>query len=234
MAYMPTIYDWRSTCRPRGFVFVAGAQAVSGGLSVGGAYGSNPEPGGRFVIQCEFPAFGDAQAVRDWSWTMSRAKGGAVFRVALWVNQQMVSADDLNGNRNGATWSNGQTWDNGQRWQFDPFEEVLEAALAGSTTIKFRSANHGQIVQIGHVIGLMDPDTAKYDFSHVVEDVEYDGGPATATISPPLRKRMAVGTLVRFRPRCLVTVQDPESLASPLEYNKFARSGGVRLVEALV
>lgn len=225
----PPIYDWRKSLVPTDQTFVAGGQAVSGGLTLGGAAVVNPEPGGRAVLAMAFPAlFAADLAQTDASWTISRSQSGAVFRVRLCNSVQLVPTVALDVADTGQTWANGEPWANDENWRANPFALVASAASRGAAQIAVDLSVLGQVLQIGHVIGFF---LAGYDFAHIVMDIDYDADDlALVTIQPPLRRPVVEGDLMLFRPSMLVTGRVDGTVVQ----RRRVSLGAVNLVEALV
>lgn len=238
MTYTPTIHDWRASLRPLSQVLRAGGQARDGGMTVGGASVSSPDPGGRMEMNVTFQKFATTRQMEtDVSWTISRAMGGALFRVPVCVSRQLVPAADLTVPDDGTPWSEDQPWAGDVNWAADPWISVAMFGAKGSETAVVDMAGLGEIIRVGHVVGFS---SGAYDFAHVVMDVTYDGDEATLTISPPLRRDIspAIGETpadrMRFRPKFIAFVANPDDLmAQPMD-RRFMSLGPARFVEALV
>lgn len=232
MTYTPIIYDWRSTLFPLEQIFFAGGQAIAGGMTLGGISSESPEPGGLGEMRMTFPPFWTgADANLDASWTLSRIRNGAVFRIRLYKTVQMVSSVALNVPEVGQTWANGQPWANDENWRVNPFAFVAAAALPGVTRFVVDMSVLGQILRIGHVIGFH---IEGYDFTHKVMDVDYVDGLATVTVETPLRRALAVDDLMLFRPTMLATCRNGNEILASQKNRKFVSFGPARFVEALV
>ena len=219
------IYDWRTLVAPINQLFRAGDQPISGGMVAGGASYINPEPGGRGELFMEFHPLASIEANRQASWTISRALGGAIFRVPIYDSVQLVGATDLGGPTGGLMWSNGQPWSNGQGWRYDPQAPVTVAALAGTTEVQVDLSGFGEVLNLGHVIGFGD-------VTHIVENIDYDDSTvATIEISPPLRADLTTSDELRFRPVMLATISNAREFANTFTSGRHVRLGSTRFVE---
>lgn len=232
MSIIPRIYDWRLSCEPVNSFFRAGGEAIAGGLTLGGAMVSNPEPGGRAEYVMEFAAFVTEQATRDASWLISRITNGAVMRVPIFDSVQLVPWADLDQEPDGRTWANGETWAGGTLWAANPYAYVSATSATGSETFTADLSPIGRVLQIGHVIGFFSDG---YDFAHTVMDIEYDGDDeATVTVSPPLRRAVTADVRMLFRPKMLATCANPSEVAGMFRRGRHVTLGAARMVEALV
>lgn len=236
MTYTPTIYDWRSSLRPAHQMFRAGGQMQEGGLTIGGARVGNPEPGGVAELVCGWNALGRGNSIgRDVSWTISRILSRNIMRFSLCNSPQLVPAADLGVTdlvSGGLPWDGPLLWDNGQPWDWDVRVPVSVAASRGASEVVLDLSTVGEVLQIGHVIGVS---VDGYDFAHKVMDVTYDASDvATAQISPPLRRALTTSHEMSFRPKMLVTCANAREVASLYEYRSFSALNQARFVEALV
>ena len=233
MTYTPTIYDWRSSVAPIDQVFRAGGSAVAGGMTLGGASISNPEPGGRGELVMNFAPFATEESNLAASWTISRMMNGAIFRVRLYRTVQLVSETALStSDTPGNPWSNSEPWSTGENWASDPVAEVAASAAKGASTFTADLSIMGQVLDLGHVVGFF---VDGYNFSHVVTDVEYDTDDvATVTITPPLRRALTTSDLMNFRPAMLVTCANPAEVMTNYTSGRHMALSTARFVEALV
>lgn len=229
MTYTPIIYDWRSSCAPLDTLFIAGGEAIAGGMTLGGVSISNPEPGGRAELVMSFATFPDPAQNRDASWTISRIRNGAIMRLPILSDVQLVPWADLDIADTGQTWANGEPWANDALWRASPFAPVVGTALAGAETVTVDLSVLGPVVQIGHVIGFF---IDGYDFAHMVMDVEHNGDEATLTISPPMRRGTSGRML--FRPKMLGVCRNPAEVAAMFMRGRHVQMQAARFIEALV
>lgn len=232
MTYAPEIHDWRRDIRPVAQVFRAGGLAVSGGLTLGGAAVSFPEPGGRAELSMQFATLQEVHGPVA-SWTYSRAMNGAIFRIPIFESAQLVSRAALMAGMVGAgiPWSQGQPWGTLENWTWNPTAPVFAAAARGASSFQVDLSDHGAVLNIGHVIGFSEDG---YDFAHVVLDIAYDDDVATVTVEPPLRRALTTDSRMRFRPKMLATCRNPEELLSGFQLMRRTTPGAARFVEALV
>lgn len=231
MTYTPVIYDWRRSCEPIDTLFSAGGQSIAGGMTLGGASVSNPEPGGRAELVMAFATFPDPAQNLDASWTISRIRNSAIMRLQILSSVQLVPWADLDVADTGQTWANGAAWANDAPWRASPFAPIAVAALAGVETVTVDLSILGDIVQIGHVIGFF---VDGYDFAHMVMDVEYDAGEATLTVSPPLRRGLTTDDRMMFRPKMLGVCVNAAEVAGMFQRGRHVQLQPARFVEALV
>lgn len=234
MTYVPVIYDWRSTIVPVDQVFRAGGNAVAGGMTLGGASVESPEPGGRGELVLEVAALANANSNLDASWTVSRLLNGAVFRVRLFSpTVQLVPDSALGGSTElGVMWSNGLGWAGNVPWAFDPSASVTAIAAKGSQSFTVDMAALGQVLGLGHVIGFR---LEGYDFAHVVTDIGYSAANvATVTVSPPLRRALAVGSAMKFRPSFTCTCVNAREVMGTFNYGTSMKLATLRMVEVML
>ena len=232
MSYTPIIYDWRQSVAPINQIVRAGGQAIEGGLTLGGAYVENPEPGGRAELVMEFATMVEDQANRDASWTVSRILSGSLMRVRLWRTVQLVSEEDLTVTDEGLTWANGDPWSNDEFWRADPWVPVATGASQGAVTVELDFSPIGQALQIGHLIGFHEDG---YDFTHVVMDIEYDESDvATVTVSPPLRRDVTTDSLCHLRPTMIVTCRNAREVMTNFTSGRHIQLNAARFVEAML
>jgi hypothetical protein len=234
-----TIYDWRPSLCPKLQVFRAGGQSRDGGMTLGGAMVSNPEPGGRGFLRMSFvPFWRGEQRNTDASWTISRLLNGNVMRVKLSWSAQLVSGvalgmaasagEALEGN----PWANEQPWANDENWRGNPWVPVSAPALAGVETFQADLSSIGQILRIGHLVGFF---LDGYDFTHEVMDVTYDeNNVASISVSPPLRRPLTPTDVMLFRPSMLATCQNPSEISVDSPRLRYISLGPINFVEFIV
>ncbi|APX88642.1 hypothetical protein BV394_01940 [Brevirhabdus pacifica] len=231
MSYSPVIYDWRSDCVPLSQVFRAGGRANEGGMTLGGINVVSPAPGGRGELHLEFGPFATTAANKAASWTISRMMNGAIMRIGLWNSVQLVPNSAL-GISNGLTWSNGQTWSSGAFWRSRPSAAITAAAGRGTTTLTADLGTYGEIVEIGHVVGVK---AGGFEFAHMVEEISYDASDvATMTVSPPLRRAVTTSDTLQFRPSMLVQCMNAREVMNNFQSGRHMAFSKAEFVEALV
>lgn len=228
----PAIYDWPTSVRIYNGIFFAGGEAIEAGLTSGGARNFAPEPGGRAWMEAEFRTMPHCGAL-DASWLASKSRNGAVFRIPVFNSKQLLSAADLGLSEptNGILWDNDQPWDTGYGWQFDPGVTAVSAASEGSGSLVIDMSLFGAVLRHGHVIG--HGKQGKVAAYHV-DDVEYDGLVATASVSPPLRLDVEVNDFISFRPRMMATLQNPDSFRAKFARGKYMSPGAATFEEAIL
>lgn len=234
MTYTPEIFDWRASVQPMSQVFIAGGQALDGGLTLGGAAVESSEPGGRTELRLEFDRFANAQTNLDASWTASRMLNGAVFRLRLWQpSVQLLSDAVLGGNTElGETFSDGTTYSDGLADMFDPTISITNGGPKGSTVIRVNTGGVGANLRPGHIVGLhLDG----YDFAHMIVDVSYPiTNRADLTLQPPLRRVATAQDAIHMRPIMLATCVNAREVAQNFIYGTSMTFAPARFVEALV
>lgn len=232
MTYTPTIYDWPADCAPVDQVFRAGGQAIEGGMTLGGAMASNPEPGGRAELHLNFATFVTDAANRAASWLISRITNGAIMRVRLWDTTQLVPWADLDVPDVGQAWADASPWANDAAWATDPYAPITAVAAKGAEVFTADLSIIGQVLEVGHVIGF---EVSGYHFAHVVMAISYGvSDAATVTVSPPLRRALAVTDDMLFRPSMLVTCRNASEVAGTFRRGLHMGLNSAKLVEALV
>lgn len=238
MTYTPTIHDWHSAVAPIDQIVRAGGAARDGGMTIGGASISSPEPGGRSELVLNFAPFAAEAANLAASWIVSRIMNGSVMRYRLQPTVQLVPAADLTVPEDGLPWDDGAPWASDVNWQADPWVPAAMFGAAGSVTVKADLSSLGRVLNFGHVIGFS---IDGYDFAHVVMDIEYDGDDlATITVSPPLRRDIVPvaggepATRLRFRPAMLVVCTNAAEVMSTFQRGRHIALNAARFVEALV
>ena len=185
-------------------VFHVPGQAADGGFTSGAVRILSPEPGGRSVLQLQI-----ALQVREWeypesSWLMSMGNG-EVFRVRLAPTPQVLSARTQD-----VLWDTDLPWSNLQPWEGDITASYAAVSLEVTTTVTVSMTGWGDIIRRGHVIG-------HGDNCYIVQKVDFDSttNRAVVTIKPPLRKDVAVGDAVYFRPFFLGTIANVDQVVTP-------------------
>ncbi|OWU83805.1 hypothetical protein ATO6_15340 [Oceanicola sp. 22II-s10i] len=229
---MPAIYDWRSSLVPNSQVFRAGGQVIPGARTLGGFATDSPEPGGLGELYWDFAPKGSAQAMRDISWTASRLMNGAAMRLRLAMSPQLVPATDLNPPlTDGLPWASGAPWANDKNWQWNPWVPAASAAARGAETLTIDMTGLGEVLHLGHLIGLT---LGGVDYTHMVMDTDWTGDLVTVTISPVLRRPVAIGEAVRFRPVMVARCANPAQVLGQFENRRIAVLNAAQFVEALV
>lgn len=236
MTYSPVVYSWRSSLVPLDQTYRAGGQATAGGITLGGALISNPEPGGRAELNMSFSTFTSEAQNLDASWTISQILNNAIIRIPVFgYTVQTVSSVDAGGtplDEMGIPWDNGENWDNGMGWEWNPTAPVNAAALKGEASVTVDMSALGEVLLIGHVIGFK---VDGYDFAHKVMDISYDAGDiATLTISPPLRRDLTTSDEMTFRPKMLVTCSNAREVSGLFSRGRHMAFSAAQFVEALV
>lgn len=232
MTYTPVIYQWPLAVAPIDQLFTGGGMSVAGGMTLGGASTENPEPGGRAELLFDFAPLATLEANKAMSWLATRMKNGAVLSVPIYNSIQLVPDEEIFGN---AADNFTDTVDQYsaipvRRWE--PFVPVAAIALAATLTVTADLSELGRVLNEGHVIGFR---SGSYDFAHIVEAITYAADDtATITVSPPLRRDLAIAGKMHLRPKMLVTCANPSEVAQPFRHGRHMTPGTARLVEALV
>lgn len=167
--------------------------AIDGGLTSGGARITSSEPGGNAVLEIQ-PSLQFNE--RDYplsSWLMSKING-EIFSIRLAPTPQVASARVSGVPWGAETIYPDSPWSNQENWSGDLAATYLSAALEGSNTLRIDMSEMGPVLRHGHVIGHMGN-------CYMVDDIVYNtAGIATITTKPPLRKNVAIGDTVYFRP----------------------------------
>ena len=236
MTYSPVVYSWRSSLVPLDQTYRAGGQATAGGLTLGGAMISNPEPGGRGELNMAFSTFTSEAQNLDASWTISQILNNAIIRIPIFgYTVQLLSSVAAGGTATddmGIPWDNNENWDNGMGWEWNPTVPVTATALKGETSVIVDMSALGEVLGIGHVIGFNE---GGYDFAHKVMDISYDAGDiAMLTISPPLRRDLTLSSEMTFRPKMLVTCSNAREVGGLFMRGRHMAFSAANFVEALV
>jgi len=166
-----------------------------GGLTSGGARMYSPEPGGRSVLEVT-----PSLQVREWetpfaSWIMSKTNG-EIFKIQMTQTPQIANASGFKYpfNSGGVPWDNEQPWNNGKNWNDDGGYVIASTvALEGSIMLTINAGTLGEILRVGHVIGIGNS-------AHIIDDIDYNGSIAEVKLKPPLRKDVAVDETIFLRP----------------------------------
>ena len=230
------IYDWPSAVKPTEQLFFSGGQLVEGGFTSGGARMMYPEPGGRSVLELTFDYQQNYNPDPIVSWLITMIRNGNIFRVPIRYSPQLVRRDNLmiddTLELSGLPWSEaGQTvegpWSNDQNWLYSPAIEASATALEGSLTFQVDFTELGNILQLGHLIGHLD-------YTYLVEDIEYVGSIATITVNTPLRKNIAQGDFITFRPKMLCVARNPDNLRGTYNAADLIKLGSLELLEVIL
>jgi hypothetical protein len=216
---------------------VGGGGSVAGGLTLGGAAQSIPEPGGRGTLSLGFPAFfGGAGQNRDVSWTMARIRDGAIMRIPLRASFQLVPKAEIFGTpasfTRARTYSpahNDPTGASAVVW--DPKIPVSANASKGDVAVQVNMNGLAPVLDVGHVIGSR---SGSFDFAHEVMEISYSGETATLTVTPPLRRALNTSSFCFLRPTMLATCLNPDAAAGVQVRRQFQGLGTLEFVEALV
>jgi hypothetical protein len=167
-----------------GQLFHVPGAADIGGLTSGGAQIITPEPGGFGVLEIE-PSLHTSEWLEPFaSWIMSKLNG-QILRVRLAPTPQIA-------------WSQRRLNNLSQLWINDTVSNDAEAkfttvALEGTTEVVIDLTPFGRILRPGHVIG--------HQFNtYLIEEIEYTGSIATASILTPLRYDIAINDVALLRP----------------------------------
>lgn len=185
---MPTIYDFPPFSVSKQLFHVPGA-AVEGGYTSGAVRIVSPEPGGRSVLEMQV-----AMQTNEWSdpissWVMSSGNG-RIFRIPLTKTPQLVTMRTM---LSGYPPTSLQT-------------VYTTVALEGSTTVTVDMKPFGPIAKAGHVIGHGDQ-------TYLIDAISYDAAlVATITVTPPLRKDVAINDGCLLTPNFLGTISNIEDV----------------------
>ena len=181
-----------------GQLFHVPAAAIDGGFTTGGAQITSPVPGGFSNLEIQL-----ARQTNEWvdpsvSWLLSKANG-QVFKIRLAKTPQVLTERQI-------TEYMTQPRTLAQHWYVEqPMDGELHTrftavALEGTTTVKFDMSRIGPFLKPGHLIG--------HDHHcYMVDAINYDAlGEATVTVTPPLRKAIAVNDELLFRPWFVGTI----------------------------
>jgi len=196
---MTTILDFPDLAIS-GQLFHSPGAAVEGGFTTGGARVISPEPGGFAMLEIQLAMQTDEWANPSVSWLLSKANG-QVFKVRLAKTPQVLTERQIIAYKT-------QPRNLNPIWYIDqPINGELQTvftatALEGTTTVVFDMAQIGPYLKPGHVIG-------HHHHTYLVDAIEYDAaGEATVTVSPPLRRDIAVNDELLFRPWFVGTINN--------------------------
>jgi hypothetical protein len=225
MTITPRVREFPTFPISKQLFYVPGA-AVQGGLTSGSAQIITPEPGGFGVLEIQ-PSLRDEWTYPISSWLMSKGNGH-IFRVRLAPTPQ-VAWSRRRGNAVNVSWDDGLLWSNQQEWEGDFAATFASVALEGSTEVTIDLTGVGQILQMGHVIG------HNYN-TYGIDEIDYDGDTATAVLTLPLRRDVAVGDAAFTRPWFTGRIRNvSEALATyDAENNGSIQIGKLILDEAVV
>lgn len=193
------VYDFPTFPVEKQIFYVPGL-AFSGGFTTGGIRISSPSPGGFGFLDIQ-----PALQIREWdyplsSWLMSKTNG-EILRVRLAPTPQICNGLQLR--TSNILWDTDLLWSNFQPWANDLTAMFSANALEGSTSVQIDMSNLGQLLQVGHVIG--------HQFStYIIDEITYDAyDSATVVVKPPLRRDIADGDFVNFRPFFTGSIANP-------------------------
>jgi len=180
--------------------------AFEGGLTVGGARISSPEPGGRAVLEMQLSLATKERTAPEVSWLMSMTNGH-IFKVLLKRTPQLVALPN----------------------EVSTTMTANAAALEGAAILTVNTGAFGTILKRGHVIG-------HDNYSYVIYDVSYAGAIATVKLSPALRKPVASGATIRLRPYFLGSIANGDEFKAWYEAgnNGHIETGRLLLHETVV
>lgn len=232
MTYTPIVYQWPLAVAPIDQLFRAGGMSVAGGMTLGGASTENPEPGGRAELTFSFAALVTLEANKAMSWLASRMMNGAVLSVPIYNSIQLVPDEEIFGTAADNFTDTVDQYSDIPVRRWEPFVPVAAIALAGVATVVADLSELGRVLNEGHVIGFR---TGDYDFAHMVMAISYSvDDEATITISPPLRRDLAVSDKLHLRPKMLATCANASEVATTFSRGRHMAPSAARLVEALV
>lgn len=209
-----------------GQLFHVPGSAFDGGLTSGGAQVIMPEPGGFSTLEIK-PSLQDG----EWdyptlSWLMSKTNG-QVIRTRLLTTPQISLHGTCVAPLPSVPWNNDQPWNNNQEWEGDFSGRFSKVAAKGAAQVEVDLTGVGPIVKPGHVIG------HAYD-CYMVDEVEYNGDVATITITPPLRRAVAVNDQCPLRPWFTGRIQAGSQFKALYNNLGHITPGTIILTEAIV
>lgn len=210
------IYDF-PTFRIESQLFHVPGAGFDGGLTAGGAQFITPEPGGFSVLEIE-PALVDNEWIDPAaSWLMSKISG-QVFRIRLSRTPQIA-------------WSRDRLdridYDNAGQSQTDGVTKFTAASLKGAITVSIDMAQFGHLIRPGHVIG------HAFD-CYLVDEVTYVGTTATITVTPPLRRNIAINDPCLLTPWFTGRISNGEAIRAAYNSAGHIKPGKIILQEAIV
>jgi len=194
-------------------LFHAPGAGYDGGLTAGGAQFITPEPGGFGTLEMEIGVSDTQWDDPSASWIMSKI-GGQIFRIRLSATPQVA-------------YSRNRAKRIGEDWTGDFDATFTAVALKGSTEVKFDLTGVGPIVKPGHVIG------HAFD-TYMVDEINYVGNVATATVSPPVRRDIAVNDDCLLRPWFTGRISNGADVRSLFNNMGHVKPGKVIMQEAIV
>lgn len=184
MTIDPRVWDFPAIPISKQIFYVPGMVA-EGGYTSGGARITSPEPGGFAMLEIQ-PSWQEEWSTPFSSWLMSKTNG-QILRVQLAPTPQVASSAGRSAMRPDhmdLPVSQGQ---------FDLVSTFAAASLEGSNQVTIEMDGIGQLLAFGHVIG------HAYE-TYLIDEIEYVGTNAVATVMPPLRRDIAIGDPALFRP----------------------------------
>jgi hypothetical protein len=219
MTISPKIWDVPPFPVSGQLFYVPGA-VVQGGLTSGGAQIISPEPGGFSVLEIT-----PSLQVGEWlnplsSWLMSKTNG-QILRVRFARTPQVA-------------WSNRRMNNILPEWsvegsEVDALVSYVSASLEGSSTVVIDLSAVGKVLRAGHVIG-------HGNYAYKIDEIEYDGNIATATVTPPLRQNVAVDDIVYLRPWFIGRIGNASEILASYEAGNMGhiQPGKIVLNEAVI
>lgn len=190
-----------------------------GGLTAGGAQFITPEPGGFGVLELT-PALSDTEWTNPAaSWLMSKSSG-QVLRVRLAATPQIA-------------WSRARIdhldsdWVNREGARNEAVTRFTAASPQGSITATLDLSQFGRILRPGHVIGHATD-------CYLIEEVDYAGGSATVTVTPPLRRDISTNDQCLFTPWFTGRISNGAEMRSAYNNMGHVKPGRIILQEAVV
>jgi hypothetical protein len=184
-------------------VFYVPGLSTVGGFTSGGARMMSVEPGGFAVLDIQ-----PALQVNEWdypetSWLMSQTNG-KVLRLRLAPTPQICGGQALA--QGGVPWDDDLLWSNNQVWAGDFMLTFTTAALEGSTQVTTDTGDYGRILRRGHVIG--------HGYSaYMIDEINYlSDSQVQVTVTPPLRKAVAIGDKMLSRPYFTGTISNTSEI----------------------
>lgn len=158
------------------------------------------------------------------SWIMSKISG-QVFRARLAPSPQIAFSRQRG--MVAVPWDNGQAWSNQENWDGDFTARYAAAGLKGAVTMSFDLTGVGPIVLPGHTVG--------HEFeSYLVDEISYSGDVATAVVTPPLRRNIAIGDNCYLRPWFTGRISNGAEIRAAYNSMGHVKPGKIVLQEAVV
>lgn len=191
-----------------------------GGLTSGGSQFITPEPGGFGVLEVQLSIRDEEWDSPFASWLMSKING-QVFRIRLAASPQIAySAKRAQKAAEGS-------WPDQDEWAGDFTASFSAAALKGSVQVEIDLTGVGPILAPGHVIG-HEFDTYK------VDEIEYDGDTATVTVTPPLRRDIAMDDDCPLRPWFMGRISNGADIRAAYNNLGHVKPGNIVFHEAVL